>query len=207
MRPSTLMPLTLPAACLIPDPPRSGVEQRRTARITVYKFRPYHIEKPEKDYLEMSRPLPESCAEPAEYTSVPVKISAARWDGTEEHARELCDWIDSHRGRGSSAYIPEREPVNNGYNTRGLPLMLERPAHIIVGNPDGNMKLFAGSWLIRDTEEEFYPCKDSVFQRKYRRTRKGAGMRGTAILVLALLGFMLAVMVYGTIVALVNLDG
>ena len=32
---------------------------------------------------------------------------------------------------------------------------------------EGQMRAGPGDWVIRGTENEFYPCKDSVFQRKY----------------------------------------
>lgn len=44
--------LHLPAACLVPTPPRRRVEQRRTARITVYNYAPHHYLWPEKEVLE-----------------------------------------------------------------------------------------------------------------------------------------------------------
>lgn len=32
---------------------------------------------------------------------------------------------------------------------------------------EGPLTIRSGDWLIEGTEGEFYPCKDSVFQRKY----------------------------------------
>lgn len=32
---------------------------------------------------------------------------------------------------------------------------------------EGSMRIQPGDWLIQGTEGEFYPCKDSVFTRKY----------------------------------------
>jgi hypothetical protein len=32
---------------------------------------------------------------------------------------------------------------------------------------EGPLTIRCGDWLIRGTEGEFYPCKDSVFTRKY----------------------------------------
>lgn len=33
--------------------------------------------------------------------------------------------------------------------------------------PEGRMQADTSWWIIRGTEGEIYPCKDSVFQRKY----------------------------------------
>lgn len=32
---------------------------------------------------------------------------------------------------------------------------------------EGTMRAGLGDWIIKGTEGEFYPCKDSVFRRKY----------------------------------------
>jgi len=37
---------------------------------------------------------------------------------------------------------------------------------------EGLMQGQAGDWLIKGTEQEKYPCKDSVFKRKYEWVRK-----------------------------------
>jgi hypothetical protein len=34
---------------------------------------------------------------------------------------------------------------------------------------EGPLRIRKGDWLIEGTEGEFYPCKDSVFQRKYEK--------------------------------------
>lgn len=41
---------------------------------------------------------------------------------------------------------------------------------------EGTMQGNAGDWLIEGTEGENYPCKDSVFRRKYKR-EKGVGKK------------------------------
>jgi hypothetical protein len=106
-----------------------------------------------------------TCGSP--FTSVSVTIHAEQWDGTEEHARKLTKWADSYRGRGSAVYIEAKEPVELNFPDQPTHV-LESPAHIAIGTLEGIMKLHKGDWLIRGTEDEFYPCKDSVFQRKYR---------------------------------------
>lgn len=110
-------------------------------------------------------PQPATCGSP--FTSVPVTIHAAQWDGTEDHAQELTTWADSYRGRGSACFIEAKEPVELTFDDAPTHV-LEFPAHIAIGTLEGIMKLHKGDWLIRGTEDEFYPCKDSVFQRKYQ---------------------------------------
>jgi hypothetical protein len=109
------------------------------------------------------------------YTSRPITISAEQWDGTEEHALKLCRWADSYRGRGSACFIEGKDPIPlPGFPFDGAtkPPQIERPAHIVIGTLEGQMKLHQGDWLIKGTEDEFYPCKDSVFQRKYQAASK-----------------------------------
>lgn len=42
----------------------------------------------------------------------------------------------------------------------------EQP-YMTIKTPEGEMRANPGDWIILETEDEIYPCKDSVFQRKY----------------------------------------
>jgi hypothetical protein len=115
---------------------------------------------------------PTTCG--SSYTSIPTSITAEQWDGTEEHAQRIVEWMESHVGRGCACLIPEQEPIDMGYVDNGKPILLKRPARIVIGlRTGGQTDLFASDWLIQGVENEFYPCPDSVFQRKYRATANG----------------------------------
>lgn len=43
----------------------------------------------------------------------------------------------------------------------------EDPCYIQIKTLEGIIKANEGDWIIRDTEGEFYPCKDVVFKKKY----------------------------------------
>lgn len=45
-------------------------------------------------------------------------------------------------------------------------VIITRPA-VFIQTLEGRMMAVSGDWIIRGTEGELYPCKDSVFQRKY----------------------------------------
>ena len=119
------------------------------------------------------------------YTSIPTDIEAAQWDGTEDHARALCDWADTYRGRGSACFIERQEPIPTNYADNGKPIVIDRPARIVIGLSRergglsaGQASLYAGDWLIKGTEDEFYPCPDSVFRAKYRRKATPINLSG-----------------------------
>ncbi len=40
---------------------------------------------------------------------------------------------------------------------------------IFIETLEGTMQASPGDWIIKGTEGEFYPCKPSVFERKYER--------------------------------------
>lgn len=82
------------------------------------------------------------------YVSIPVEINAKQWDGTRESARKIIDWA------GEDADIRWTN---------------ETPQRLIVRTLEGEMKANPTDWIIRGTEGEHYPCKDTVFQRKYRK--------------------------------------
>lgn len=141
----------------------------------------------------MTNPVPESsppATQVATYISRPVSIEAVQWDGTEEHARQLCDWADSYRGRGSACFIAGQEPIEMSYQLEGKPVLLERPARIAIGlrrdlggMASGQADMRRGDWLIKGVEDEFYPCPDTVFQTKYRKHPGLTGMMRQHILV------------------------
>jgi hypothetical protein len=83
------------------------------------------------------------------YTSRPVSIEAVQWDGTIENGRTIIDWADGAEMRWSN----------------------ETPQRLTIQTLEGRMSANPTDWIIKGTEGEFYPCKDSVFQRKYEATR------------------------------------
>ena len=113
------------------------------------------------------------------YTSIPTDIEAVQWDGTEEHAHRIVEWMDSHRGRGSACLIASQDPIDMGYVADGKPVMLARPARIVIAlRTGGSTSMFTGDWLIQGTDDEFYPCPDSVFRAKYRRKATPINLSG-----------------------------
>lgn len=105
----------------------------------------------------MPEPLLESSA-PALYDSVPVQIRAVRWDGSAPHAHYLISWVLEHGGRVHYRCNDDDKPCPD----------TDEGHHLLVETLEGNMRLDSGWWLIQGTEGEFYPCKDSVFRRKYQ---------------------------------------
>lgn len=95
----------------------------------------------------MSETLPESARQPTRFASIPVTITAMQWDGTLDGGRPIIDWA------GADADIRWTN---------------ETPQRLIIRTLEGDMRANPGDWIIQGTEGEFYPCKDSVFQRKYR---------------------------------------
>lgn len=43
----------------------------------------------------------------------------------------------------------------------------DREGSCAIKTPEGTMRASIGDWIIRGTEGELYPCKPSVFERKY----------------------------------------
>lgn len=85
------------------------------------------------------------------YTSRPVTITAVQWDGTLESGRAIIDWAAGAEMRWSN----------------------ETPQRLTIQTLEGRMTASPSDWIIKGTEGEFYPCKDSVFQRKYAQARSG----------------------------------
>lgn len=79
------------------------------------------------------------------YTSRPVTIEAFRWGG--QPLSDAPDWFKEAEGRGDVEVLPS--------------------SGVDVVTNEGVMRCNIGDWIIKGTEGELYPCKDSVFQRKY----------------------------------------
>lgn len=103
----------------------------------------------------MPNPIPDS-APPATgaatYISIPTRITAMQWTGTNIH--DLWEWIGA-----GDLYGPIAEDRTIGERAR--------PAKLYVAANDAWLDLTEGEWIIKDSLG-FYPCKDSVFTAKYR---------------------------------------
>lgn len=86
------------------------------------------------------------------YVSKPIQIDAMRL--TTLNAIEVMAWMTNSGYGLSSRAVQETLRVN-----------FDRS--IFIDTLKGTMKATPGDWIIRGTEGEFYPCKDSVFRRKY----------------------------------------
>lgn len=89
------------------------------------------------------------------YTSRPISIEAVQWDGSADMATPIIDWVVENDGT-ISLHCADFDAC-------------ERGEHVLrIRTLEGTMDAAAGWWIIKGTEGEFYPCKDSVFQRKYQ---------------------------------------
>lgn len=95
---------------------------------------------------------------PTTYESLPVQVQAVKWDGTAQHAVAIVDWIHQNERNASYTCDDVTKPCSG----------TDEGHHLIIRTLEGNMAAAPGTWIIKGTEGEFYPCKDSVFQRKYR---------------------------------------
>lgn len=82
------------------------------------------------------------------YRSKPVVIDA--WQYKHSDRLVFPDWI-------GQAFLERKLEYNDFSAIR----------EILVKTLEGTMSCVEGSWIIRGTEGELYPCKDSVFKTKY----------------------------------------
>lgn len=84
----------------------------------------------------------------AKFRSKVVEIEAIQWKGKIEDFQE---WIEDSK--------------------KGLPFTIIDPytpsCSIRIKTLEGDMLASPNDWIIKGTEGEFYPCKPSVFERKY----------------------------------------
>lgn len=73
------------------------------------------------------------------YRKLPVEVEALQWTGN--NAKEMSDFVQI-----------------------AIPMSAE---YFHISTTDGILRANIGDWIIKGVEGEFYPCKDSVFQKSY----------------------------------------
>lgn len=87
---------------------------------------------------------------PTKYRKKPVEIEAMYYTGSEESANEIIQWMQSH---GEYASLG-----NTGVD--GVKV-------VAIHTLEGVMAASPGDMVVRGVEDEFYPCKPSVFEQTY----------------------------------------
>lgn len=118
-------------------------------------------------------------ADVKQLTSKVVQIEGVQWTGGAEAATPIINWILENGG--TARYHSERTHDTSWDEIAKVEKSFERktpvPERIAVDTLDSTGYIYAGDWVFRGTEGEFYPCKDDVKQRKYiERTTPVAGL-------------------------------
>jgi len=79
----------------------------------------------------------------------PVVVVAAQWDGTNEEAGEIVEWIKRLKGDAQLTSVPNLTHTISIYTLEGV------------------MHAMPGDWIIRGVKGEFYPCKPDIFEQTY----------------------------------------
>jgi hypothetical protein len=83
------------------------------------------------------------------YRSKPVVIEA--WQFNSGDYESMPVWLRDYRDK-----------------TLNLPCLVTDDGNaMLVPTLEGTMRASLGDWIIKGTEGELYPCKDSVFKTKY----------------------------------------
>lgn len=85
-------------------------------------------------------------------TKRPVTIEFIRWDGTEDGANEIVEWIDGHGAVASYAPGSPADNVSPG---------------IVFDTLEGVHIARAGHVIIRGVAGEFYSCEPAIFAETY----------------------------------------
>lgn len=92
------------------------------------------------------------------YRKKPVEIKAVQFDGKEETALKLMDWISE--GNSVELSCPEHEDHWDGT--------------LIITTLEGDMKVKPGDYVIRGVQGEHYPCKPDIFEQTYEPAVNGS---------------------------------
>lgn len=81
------------------------------------------------------------------YRKKPVVIEAIRWDGMPETWEKLIE-----------------------YNFPGM-VNFSLNESIIISTLEGDMRCDIGDWIIKGINNEFYPCKNDIFEKTYEEAK------------------------------------
>jgi len=100
---------------------------------------------------------------PRIFVTKPVKVQAVRFEGGPAAGMDLMKWVNAAGGNATwaNAADPWTSPDDPSVGHNGWPEKLS------LETSDGWKEVLVGWWIIRGTEDEFYPIEDSVFKKKY----------------------------------------
>ena len=84
------------------------------------------------------------------FTKKPVEIEARQFDGTQDSAKAMCEWMAEHGRESLRAFCGHDEPYQ-----------------VYISTLEGRMTASAGDWIIKGVNGEFYPCKPDIFAATY----------------------------------------
>lgn len=91
------------------------------------------------------------------YRKKPVEIEARQWDGFEDTAKELIEWM---RENGTNAFY---QPPGNWNTDMPMPV-------IIIETLEGPMETKPFNYIIEGVKKEYYPCDSDIFDMTYERS-------------------------------------
>jgi hypothetical protein len=98
------------------------------------------------------------------YRSRIVEVEAWHWLFIPEQESEP-QWVIDALASNALEFWPHGNPADE--------LAYRKQPHIAIETPEGRMRAKPGDYIVRGTEGELYPCKASVFERKYELCVEG----------------------------------
>lgn len=86
------------------------------------------------------------------YRKLPVEIEAIRFDGSEDSARAVIQFIEAGVEGNRVGFCVDEDPSRS---------------HIDILTLEGTMRAIPGDWIIRGVKGEVYPCKPDIFATTY----------------------------------------
>jgi hypothetical protein len=93
---------------------------------------------------------------PSRFRKKPVVIEAIQFDGTITRAREIADWAKDYGPTFAVSQDDDDFDAEDGW-------------WMTIETLEGSMSVQAGDWVIKGVQDEFYPCKDSIFKETYEK--------------------------------------
>lgn len=105
---------------------------------------------------------------------IAVECDTMLWDGSEEGAKAIIEWIESYDGEATffgrvSTYIMYKDNGINHVGPDNEPVVMDdfREPSLSIKTLEGWLSTDPGSLIVKGVKDEFWPVADGIHQRTY----------------------------------------
>lgn len=92
------------------------------------------------------------------YVKKLIPIEVMQWDGSLPSADRILKWMREHGVNGEFSFAADS--VEGG-------VLIQGHKYLEIETLEGDMRALPGDYIIKGIRDEFYPCKEKIFEESY----------------------------------------